>query len=80
MIACHSDPRLALCREATDKPVFGIQESGLFSALLHGARVGVVALGPKSIVPRKVPPAIQIFRFELIVSTAMGGSCLSRMG
>jgi len=39
----------ALCREATNKPVFGIQESGLFCALQRGARVGVVALGPKSI-------------------------------
>lgn len=49
VIACYSDPGLALCRDATSKPVFGIQESGLFSALQRGARVGVVALGPKSI-------------------------------
>ncbi len=49
VIACYSDPGLALCREATTKPVFGIQESGLFTALQKGARVGVVALGPKSI-------------------------------
>jgi len=49
VIACYSDPGLALCREATNKPVFGIQESGLFCALQRGARVGVVALGPKSI-------------------------------
>jgi len=33
VIACYSDPGLALCREATKKPVFGIQESGLFCAL-----------------------------------------------
>lgn len=49
IIACYSDPGLALCRDATSKPVFGIQESGLFSALQRGQRVGVVALGPKSI-------------------------------
>lgn len=49
VIACYSDPGLALCREATRKPVFGIQESGLFSALQRGGRVGVIALGPKSI-------------------------------
>lgn len=49
VIACYSDPGLALCREATHKPVFGIQESGLFSALQRGERVGVVALGPRSI-------------------------------
>lgn len=49
VIACYSDPGLALCRDTTKKPVFGIQESGLFSALQRGARVGVVALGPRSI-------------------------------
>ena len=49
VIACYSDPGLALCRESTQKPVFGIQESGWFSALQRGSRVGVVALGPKSI-------------------------------
>ena len=49
VIACYSDPGLALCRDTTDKPVFGMQESGLFSALQRGARVGVIALGRKSI-------------------------------
>ena len=49
VIACYSDPGLALCRATTTKPVFGIQESGLFSALQRGTRVGVVALGPQSI-------------------------------
>ncbi len=49
VIACYSDPGLALCRDATTKPVFGIQESGLFAALQRGDRVGVIALGPKSI-------------------------------
>jgi len=49
VIACYSDPGLALCRDTTLKPVFGIQESGLFSALQRGSRVGVVALGPQSI-------------------------------
>lgn len=49
VIACYSDPGLALCREATTKPVYGIQESGLFAALQRGQRVGVIALGPQSI-------------------------------
>ena len=49
VIACYSDPGLALCREATNKPIYGIQESGLFAALQRGARVGVVALGLASI-------------------------------
>jgi len=49
VIACYSDPGLAVCREATDKPVFGIQESGVLTALAHGDRFGVIALGPASI-------------------------------
>lgn len=49
VIACYSDPGLALCREQTPKPVFGMQESGLFCALQRGGRVGVVALGLRSI-------------------------------
>ncbi|MBX2854862.1 MAG: aspartate/glutamate racemase family protein [Rhodobacteraceae bacterium] len=50
VIACYSDPGLAVCREATSKPVFGIQESGILSAMARGEQLGVIALGPKSIV------------------------------
>ncbi len=49
VIACYSDPGLAVCREAVPQPVFGIQESGLFAALQKGERAGVIALGRKSI-------------------------------
>ena len=49
VIACYSDPGLQVCREATTKPVFGIQESGFYAALMRGDRVGVIALGPNSI-------------------------------
>lgn len=49
VIACYSDPGIAVCREATDKPVFGIQESGILAALSRGHRFGVIALGPQSI-------------------------------
>ncbi len=49
VIACYSDPGLQVCREATTKPVFGIQESGILAALSRGDRVGVIALGPHSI-------------------------------
>ncbi|MFK7944311.1 MAG: aspartate/glutamate racemase family protein [Paracoccaceae bacterium] len=49
VIACYADPGIALCREATSKPVFGLQESGLFAALQRGNRVGVIALSPRSI-------------------------------
>lgn len=49
VIACYSDPGIAACREAVSKPVFGIQESGLFAALQKGQSAGVIALGPRSI-------------------------------
>lgn len=49
VIACFSDPGLAVCREATKLPVLGIQECGVMAALMQGDRFGVVALGPASI-------------------------------
>lgn len=49
VIACYSDPGLTLCRDSTHKPVFGMQESGWFSALQRGSNVGVVALSRASI-------------------------------
>ena len=49
VIACYSDPGITVCREATSKPVFGIQESGILAALSRGERFGVIALGPQSI-------------------------------
>jgi len=49
VIACYSDPGLHVCREATAKPVFGIQESGILAAMALGERFGVIALGPASV-------------------------------
>lgn len=49
VIACYSDPGLHVCREATAKPVFGIAESGLMTALQRGERIGVVAILRRSI-------------------------------
>ena len=49
VIACYSDPGLHLCREATDKPVFGIQECGVLTALSLGGQFGVIALSSTSI-------------------------------
>lgn len=49
VIACYSDPGLALCREVASAPVFGIAESGLLAALERGERVGVVAILRRSI-------------------------------
>ena len=49
VVACYSDPGLAVCRETATAPVFGIAESGLFTALQRGERVGVVAILRRSI-------------------------------
>ena len=44
VIACFSDPGLEEARAATAKPVFGIAESGLMSAMARAGRVGVIAI------------------------------------
>jgi Asp/Glu/hydantoin racemase len=44
VIACFSDPGLHACREATRKPVLGIAESGILTALTLGQRFGVIAI------------------------------------
>jgi len=49
VIACYSDPGLHVCREATEKPVFGIAESGMLAALARGDRFGVIAILARSI-------------------------------
>lgn len=49
VIACYSDPGLHVCREATRKPVFGIQECGVLTALARGERFGVIAIADGSI-------------------------------
>ena len=49
VIACYSDPGLHVCREATTRPVFGINESGVLTALARGERFGVIAIKQRSI-------------------------------
>jgi allantoin racemase len=49
IIACYSDPGLHVCREGTDRPVFGIAESGILTALSRGDRFGVIAIAQRSI-------------------------------
>lgn len=51
VIACFSDPGLYAAREATKKPVLGIAECGLLTALTLGERFGIIAILPRS-VPR----------------------------
>ena len=49
VIACFSDPGLHSAREATKRPVLGIMESGILTALTLGQRFGVIAILPGSI-------------------------------
>ena len=49
VIACYSDPGLHVCREATPRPVFGINECGVLTALARAERFGVIAIGQRSI-------------------------------
>ncbi len=49
VIACYSDPGIFSVREATDKPVLGISECGVLTALTLGQKFGVIAILRKSI-------------------------------
>jgi Asp/Glu/hydantoin racemase len=51
VIACFSDPGIHAARESTTKPVFGIAESGLLTALALGSKAGIIAILSRS-VPR----------------------------
>src|SRR5215470_7436244 len=51
VIACFSDPGLFAAREATTKPVLGIAECGILTALTLGHRFGVISILARS-VPR----------------------------
>lgn len=49
VVACFSDPGLHVLREVTNKPVIGISEAGILTALTMGHRVGVIAILAASI-------------------------------
>ncbi len=51
VVACFSDPGLYSARDTTRKPVLGIAECGILTALTLGQRFGVIAILAKS-VPR----------------------------
>jgi len=44
VIACFSDPGLRQAREASARPVFGMAECGLLTALARGRRFGVISI------------------------------------
>jgi allantoin racemase len=49
VIACYSDPGLHACREATARPVLGIAECGVLTALTRAETFGVIAIAQRSI-------------------------------
>jgi allantoin racemase len=49
VIACFSDPGLHAAREVTSKPVLGIAECGILTALTLGQRFGMISILRKSI-------------------------------
>lgn len=53
IIACYSDPGIHVAREGTTRPVFGIAECGVLTALTRAERFGVIAIRSRSI-PRHI--------------------------
>jgi len=49
VIACYSDPGIDACRSITSQPVFGIQESGVLTALSRADLFGVIAISDASV-------------------------------
>ena len=49
VIACFGDPGLHALRDWTPKPVLGIQESAILTAMSLGQRIGIIAILPNSI-------------------------------
>jgi Asp/Glu/hydantoin racemase len=88
VIACYSDPGLHSCREATSRPVFGIAECGVLTALARAERFGVIAISARSIRRHlrylRQMGLIQRFAGERplemsVAETASGEKTLSRM-
>ncbi|PIK68698.1 aspartate/glutamate racemase family protein [Methylobacterium frigidaeris] len=88
VIACYSDPGLHVCREATDRPVLGIAECGILTALARADRFGVIAVASRSI-PRHLRALRQMGVSErlageralemTVAETASGKDTLARM-
>ncbi len=88
VIACYSDPGLHVCREGTARPVFGIAECGVLTALARADRFGVIAIGQGSLARhmRYLRQMCLIDRFAgerplemSVAETASGEKTLDRM-
>lgn len=88
IIACYSDPGLHVCREGTSRPVFGIAECGILTALARADSFGVIAIKSRSI-PRHYRYMRQMGLMDRLVSeralemsvaeTASGEGTLAKM-
>jgi allantoin racemase len=88
VIACYSDPGLHVCREGTTRPVFGIAECGVLTALARAERFGVIGISQGGL-PRHMRYLRQMGLTERFVGErplnmsvaeiASGDSTLSRM-
>ncbi len=88
IIACYSDPGLHVCREGTSRPVFGIAECGILTALARAESFGVIAIKSRSI-PRHYRYMRQMGLMDRLVGeralemsvaeTASGEGTLGRM-
>jgi len=88
VIACYSDPGLQVCREGTTRPVFGIAECGVLTALARAETFGVIAIAQRSI-PRHMRYLRQMGLTERlagerplnmsVAETASGEGTLARM-
>lgn len=88
IIACYSDPGLFVAREGTSRPVFGIAECGVLTALARADRFGVIAIKSRSI-PRHIRYLRQMGLMERlageralemsVAETASGDGTLARM-
>ncbi|MGL4437633.1 MAG: aspartate/glutamate racemase family protein [Bosea sp. (in: a-proteobacteria)] len=88
IIACYSDPGLHVCREGTSRPVFGIAECGILTALARADMFGVIAIKSRSI-PRHYRYMRQMGLMDRLVSeralemsvaeTASGEGTLAKM-
>jgi Asp/Glu/hydantoin racemase len=53
IIACFSDPGVHAAREVAHRPVFGIAECGILTALTLGARFGLISI-LQQVIPRHI--------------------------
>ncbi|MEM9046440.1 MAG: aspartate/glutamate racemase family protein [Pseudomonadota bacterium] len=71
VIACFGDPGLHALRDRTEKPVFGIQECAILTAMTKGQRFGVIA-----ILDRSIPRHLRSFGAMGVMSRFAGDRAL----